>query len=750
MATDKKLQRMQLSSFTAKDYLLSSAEGPLAVRFRDRERSIHTLFWTIYDRLIEGKKTILVIDKTEDLEYFNYLLSRYGLKEISLILQEDQINHAYIQTKRVEEEKLRPRLQDQIADFKEGKRQLENVVTAATDALYRLRIPQLGSISVSGINDKLELGSAMPVEIDHRILKPPYTYEAYKAKKALYEKLQSEYQISFDFLRQQDPFNDSLKEVESLTSVAAVLNDILDQATELKQRYEVVERSILKKYENKNLSKLIDIKKKVSLVRSMIIDNPTLSETQVTKLLFHQEELFQILELKKAVPSTASELEEGLNLINITVERKLSNEFSSVQEQTEQYLKMLTPHSDPDKVHDIGQLITSVNTLSQELAELNLLTKSSAARSVSFFFQKKNLEAMMDRVEYALYFLSTHRAYLNWKSNDNYLTEEDHLIIKHLSRKNQFWGEAFEELFLQYYLDHTKPTLNSAQALLTEAEYHKSGYLNGLSHTLQQKHFDSEIDYVQLARTKTWSEALDQKSELRERFPLKLVSSDFYKRNSEKLVAATDTFIYFNFIPDFSYEEEWVSNIYLGYDPVFWELSQRLSNSDSSITTKENEEICYNMNRALKQLSPSEVNQATKYLGQELCKLNPDFRLYQLRNASIISCLSNEKNVYLVKALREEGVKEIFNSTSAANLIPGLFHESTGKVFLLVEDGVLNVAENLNLIPQMDLIQEVKTAGIKVISIDNYDMINNGFELIENLVKQIKKANVPVAEPVLA
>jgi len=740
---------MQLSSFTAMDYLLLQSDSPLAVRFRDRERSILTLFWTSFHRLVQGKRIVIVMDEPEDLEYINYLLSKYGLKELSLILQSDVINHAYLQTKHAEQEKIKPRISAHVKDFKEQKRLLENLVSEVTDALYKLRLPQLGSIPVSGINDKLELGSKLPVDMDYKILKPPYTYEAYKSRKDLYEKLQSEYHPSFDYLRKQDPFNESISEVESLSSVESVLGNFLVKAQEVKQRYEVVERSILKKYENQNLSRLIDIKKKVSQVRSMITDNPTLTDTQVTKLLFHQRELYDILALKQA-PTEASELKAGLKLINLTVERKLSNEFTSVQEQAETYLKLLNPHSDTEGVHDIAQLLVDVNNLSEELTKLGLLVFIPKAKSVSFYFQKKNLEVIMEKVEDALYFLSAHKDYFNWKSNDRFLTEEDHSIIKHLSKKNQFWGEAFEELFLNYYLDHSKPTLDSAQSLMTDVNYHKNGYLKGLASTLLQKHFEQEQKYAELAKFKTWSQALDNKSDIRDRYPLFVVSSDFYTSNVDRLVADTDSFIYFNHVPEDHFDEEWLSNIFLGYDPIFWELSKKLPSIYSEIEIVDNNQVSYNINRALKHLAPSEVNLATKYLGQELCALNPDFRLYQLRNASIISCLSDEKNVYLLKVLRDEGVKEIFNSTSAANLIPGLFHESTGNVFLLVEDGILRMQENLNLIPQIELIQQARTAGIIVISIDNYHMINNGFEMMEDLTRQIKKANGLVAEPAMA
>ena len=60
---------------------------------------------------------------------------------------------------------------------------------------------------------------------------------------------------------------------------------------------------------------------------------------------------------------------------------------------------------------------------------------------------------------------------------------------------------------------------------------------------------------------------------------------------------------------------------------------------------------------------------------------------------------------------------------------------------ILIEDGIFNLDSDYDLLPQRDLIQNIKSAGIKIVSIDNHAMTSSGFEILQKLTSKIKKLN---------
>ena len=664
---------MRLPSLISKDLILNPVANDFIYKCRNRENCLTTGFWTIYDRVVEGQKVAVVVDKEDDLIYLNYLLSKYGLKELSLFVNEDDnLNINYFHSKKMEEEKLRPRLGGQLKDKADLDAEVQQLIEAAKKSITQLHIPQIGNASISDINDQLESSHQKYVDVDANLLRPPYTYEIYSKKKAFFEEIESKYDVTYQYAKEQDPYNETLEELGDISSLNAVLKDFIETAYVVKAKYDKLEQKI------------------------------------------------------------ASELQENQtedDLLNSLLVTKL------------QQLTVAT-----DTSHGVKSLIKEVNALTAELIALNVFNEVPDRKSTSIYNQKKNLENLIQFAEYGLFFVDDNKQYIRWRAYAAKMTPEDHALVKYFTEQNQFWGPAFENLFLQYYLAHSRSTLASADKSLETLDYKSRDLIKIYGTSLQEQHFDQEINWP--TQSIKWSSYLNESGqELVKRFPIVFISSACYEKNVAKM-AYIDTFIFVNSCPQKLHTEDWLSNLIIGYEASFIAQAEALQKRQPEVAVENSSTIFYQINRSFDHLSLSETNRAAKYLGQEIYKYNKDFKIFQLKNVSLISFLSDAKNAHLIEALASEGIKGVHSNASGVNLIPALLTDDKTKTLIMVEDGVFDFRSDA-LIPQRQLIQDIRSSGIKLVSIDNYAMTTSGFEILHKLTSQIKKINKAQEELVL-
>ena len=111
---------------------------------------------------------------------------------------------------------------------------------------------------------------------------------------------------------------------------------------------------------------------------------------------------------------------------------------------------------------------------------------------------------------------------------------------------------------------------------------------------------------------------------------------------------------------------------------------------------------------------------------------------------------SPAKNVKLLEGLSLEGIKEIIPSGSDNNLLPGILSDTESQKYILIEDNFLKVDSQTKLISQNLLLQELKTAGVNIISLDNYKLIQSGTYSLKQAIRQLQRADQMSREPVLS
>ena len=737
---------MSLSSMFPSGYILEKSTKNIISRYRNRERCINSVFWTMYDQLDNGQSSVLVVDKKEDLENLNYLLSKYGLRELSLIVSDSQwINKTYLMSKANEEDKIRPRLGMRIADFNKAKHLYELEYATLKSCINKLRIPLMGNLSIAEINDRIQFSSTPKVDVEEAILRPPYTYENYLAKKSLYKQLESRYDSNYQFVSMNDPFSETIFLEADIDAVKSVIKDYLNKAHDLLADFEEINRTVLESFNSKNFNKDAEIKSQLANVISLMQPHQQLTDTDVTKLVSYQGELYKLLNISSPVPVTASDLISGLEKIESEINKRLTSQYSATQENSLRFLEQLSG-SHPD-FPQLENLISSVNKLTDQVIDSEVFKENLNQKSVAFAFQKVNLQNLIKKLAYALYFIEEHTVYLEWKVMSKDLTKEDHTITTYLANQGLFWDEAFQNLFLQYYLNHTKPTLDSVGGG-DKINYLRQDYLRDYPAVLLEKYLGQAGSMTQVTES-TWAEYLDQESTpLFNRYPIVVVSSEYYEKYSRQLARKIDNFFFLNVLPKKTFNEEWLTNYMVGYDPAFVELSNRLDTEKVELHNRN--ALSYNIVKNINGLSLSDTNRAARYLGQEIHKCNSDYRIYQLKNVSIISMWSPAKNVKLLEGLSLEGIKEIIPSGSDNNLLPGILSDTESQKYILIEDNFLKVDSQTKLISQNLLLQELKTAGVNVISLDNYRLIQSGTYSLKQAIRQLQRADQISREPVLS
>ncbi len=706
-------------------------------RCKNKEQSLMSLFWTIHNKLNGGERMMLVMDDQEHLEKLNYLISRYQLSALTLIASDaGQYDAHRLQTKFADDLAFRTKAEESYSECTSAKQKLSDSLNSSTRAVNNLHRKKLFPKSVVQINDLLTINKKGRIDTSEKILKPPYSYLDYQAKKETYTKAEKIYQPNFKFLKEENPFKLSALLDTEKDSLGVLLKDLVAKAKAILLRFDELEEAVQRRIDAKYATQLKTIKKDIDTVSTMLSSSTNLTDTEIKKQLFHQKNLFESLEINVDPPTEASQLDEGLMRIEEAADHKLENHFSKIQNELKLYLEQMTP-SNSDNA-DLKDLIEQTNKFSAELVDLNLFENLQQKRSVTLAFQKANLQELVTKLSHGIYFLGEQEEYIAWLIFEEQITEEDKKIIGYLSEQEGFWGQNFENLFLQYFLNHTKSSLDSYVDQSTELGENLERYQKLQCAEVYQAHNAAPMD-VDFRKSSSWAHFVEEQGNaLTSTYPLLIVTKDFYNAHEDKLSGTLEHFIFWNDVPDTVIDEDWLHYSSFGYNAMY---TAQLEKKAIKATPLEDDAIYFNVNRNLNQLNLSDATRCARYLSQELEQQGNGYRIFQSRNTAIISLWDASKNARLVAALADYGLKEIVNSAVRVNLIPGLLVDKEIKTFLLIEDELLGWSEDIQLVPQLQLLAEIRTAGITVLSLDNYKMIMDENAPFDKIIDQLKVAH---------
>lgn len=145
----------------------------------------------------------------------------------------------------------------------------------------------------------------------------------------------------------------------------------------------------------------------------------------------------------------------------------------------------------------------------------------------------------------------------------------------------------------------------------------------------------------------------------------------------------------------------------------------------------------YQYKSTIEDLSNTDKIKAAKKLAKLLLSCSQDVKLYQLREANIISLLPYQDDQLMEAQLLNKGAKTTHLDDLYLQLVESIL-ETGRSQYLIVKDGLIRAEDHDQLLFQLDVLQKFASAGIRVLSVYTKDQLMAGIEdPITQLVDQI-------------
>jgi|GEM_PF-2142472 len=658
-------------------------------RYTDRANCLHNMLWHIYGLLEVGKSVKLIVDTEENLKAVNYFISRYRLSHVTSIkvndqwlnhLSREEDNHHYLST---DQEELSSNLIQEIDIVKEK--------------IIELTRPCFGDMSIIELNDR-QLVQHTPVPLSATsisLLNQVSNADLVKTK-AMLKRSQDIYDPSYRHLDKLNPFKKDIIH-DDINSVRSYLSDTISNVNKLQLKFDACEQKITESNSSEILEKISYLRSIQNNINRLKKQNPEVyTPAEIIKIKYN-------IDLIRSVIKYDSTSENNLNKEIEALSIRLKGYCVELREQSSMAVnevkKMMTLYSSDI---DFRELYNDVVSLQQHINTTEVLAKKYDRKAVSFYNLKVIVDEIDKDLDYALFFTEYNDNYLRWNKYYETLSPVDQEVITHLVHEKSSWEDSIEAQLSQAYIDQS--------LLRVESVAHS---LHGIYDAVQ-KCINSNASLIKQNHSSIYS---GESIKVR---PIQVYYNSQVDYTSEENVDA----ILFLLNDVTAAEENFNTTKIFAYNEKFDEVAVARLKTISHLEIINDSGVYYAINKKLDQLKSHELNLASLYLGQLLRSLNSNYSIFKLKSVAIVSFLSELKNVQVRELLYSEGVKEIFSNVDNYNLLPGIFSDTTVRPIVLLEDGLFDKYNTVTVVRQILIRQELATAGIEVMEIDNYSLIN--------------------------
>lgn len=698
--------------------------GVRAIRFSDRQKCEITLFNELMNIIEKGEKVMLVFENQDEIQNINYLFSKYGLANKKLVLlqntMQDHPGNVLFQASKTQD----------AADGKSVKRlakEIEGDVNTIESLISKLRKEKFGNKTLVEIIDLATKSKFHDFETPSTILSPPFSYDKYVLKKNLYDQAESLYDVSFINLDKINPFSDSFLKEQEVGSCLAMLKDDLQEVEDLLTKFEHKEMQARKQLNAKEQKIESELNSKIEQIRDMVSQLPW-SETDIEKMIFHQTELFRLLNITRNLPTRKEEIYHAQEQIEKVFSSRQADLFHINEKKLYDHLKSLTIFNSDSE--DTSNLIKRSRALIDRINTKDIYGQQVCGTSVAFFYQHTNLQAIKNSITASIEFMESNKDYLLWKQFETQLDAGDVKMISHLSQGGSFWAQSYEEIFLSYFLSNQRTAISSLSQYMDKLDYNIQELDDeALAHVVRSG--DNSAITTDLLKYESWITLLGEASQgLIQAFPVIMIEQSVYRTHGSALMGNIEKIYYLNDLPQKSSTEDWIQDISFGYSADF---HHQCKEHPSAVIEVPNN--FFAIDKKLSLLNSTELRAASKFLSQEICRYNKAYRIYQTKNCSIVTFLSDTKNSSILMPMLDSGIKEIISNKTGVDLLAGLISDTEKHILILVEDGLFSYEKAI--VPQLKLRTSLKDAGVQVISIDNVEMIHNRDEIMKETIEKI-------------
>ncbi len=365
---------------------------------------------------------------------------------------------------------------------------------------------------------------------------------------------------------------------------------------------------------------------------------------------------------------------------------------------------------------------------------------------LSFLKQVELSENIADYIEKCNILANSSSSYLEWKSFYCGSGKVFQLIFEEIKKlpKNT-WVECFEHWYenqvlhqalsnksisskeLETYFTQANTTNQvEVSALMANLHSQRIEGANLLKETTKELH-NTLFKKKQLPNASWYNTALMNRPFMQSFFPIHISDSSAYAAE-------------YDFVVSFSRgEEDKKSNIHYFSQIESKDIQNMSEKKDNFLYLND-----YNYGSPLAQLSSTDKLKAAKKLAKFILSLNQNIKIYQLKNANIISLLPAHDDTYLEHELDKINVKVIDTNGVLYDRLTESILFTDRKPFLIVKDELINSELHEHSLWQLKMTHLFKSVGYEIISLNTTEQLNDNAGQFNKILQKINglKSNI--------
>ena len=589
--------------------------------------------------------------------------------------------------------------------------------------------------------------------------------EYYKVKKEIL-KASETYQRQYDLLDHLSLFKKEMWvdiEDEKIEEIKKLLNEFKEESTKLASDFIKISNSLLEDSSQ-------DLKNAFAVLQEKFLsqeESCIAYHIKTTSDLANNEGIFSLFKKTKTQTSNKVYVDafddlsgfiqeistEWYNELDAPTTEMISYDYiidfiEKNQEKANFYKNRITKNLEQSvqRINKINTSSTEVTSLDKRLDELiksmnnsNLFDLELEHNILSFLKQSELSHNIADYIEKCHILFHSSTSYLEWKSFFNSTGDLFRLLfdeIKKLPKK--LWIESFENWYEQKI---QKNVLGEATISAKELnDYFKQSTLSNQLEVIAviSKLHNQRIEGAKLLKTGT-------KELYNTLFKKKLMPQVSWKNtalmNRQFMqsffpIHLSDTFSYtgeYDLVISFTCEEESTAIKAHYFSPIERKDIQNISDKkDNFLYLNE-----YNYTGLLKNLSSTDKLKAAKKLAKYILSLNQNIKIYQLKNANIISLLPAFDDAKLESELDNHNSKVIDTTGVLYDRLTESILFTERSPILILKDELINCKLNDHLLWQLKIIKTFEDVGYEIMSVNTTDQFNDNQKLFDAIIQKI-------------
>ena len=763
-----------------------------------RSRTIQNL---LVENLINKKTSIVLVPSTEQAQYFKSYLEQADLGSLSIIIGDNKtINDKDLATLRSAAkskiEDARGKAYDSVAT------NLDNAQANLSESYELLNKKIFGERTWRTLSAQKEhFHFHNEVNLIKRKIdleKINFTQKEYWNIRGRIEEASNTYVTKFSLLQKIDCLSPNLYKADHLDDKIIKLEKLINKGNNLLMSFGDLIANISDSLKEQGLEELQQLSAMTAAVSHSLTEYTKIEEDktekhglqgmiknvfssddgeagidvlrQQKKFLcdeFAESKYFDLGLLKNDHDSiTALEIKEILS----KADKVLSHWQKMIREYTDTKLKQMSPLNSEHQ--DLERLDKTLNEYLSEVNEAEILSERLEDNTFSLYKKLDLLEATLDKMRIGFAVLTENEDYIEWKSMLAYCKEGTAQIINALMNlPTKYWTRIFDQIFIGDLLDRNlSPKLPKNEVQLQHIDDLAHDYRSLMIEEVKAIwNHEKEAKLLELkkANKPLFNTLVKKNNPVDFTFSNIITSSPEFMTALYPIMIVTEKTIsnikplYYKWSECISYnwsQLKGAGSIQLkGYSLKQTiieenELSQHIKsklssylNTDHMLSSTIDGDMLGSVTKTIVKMDNLEKLSKARSLSRILLAANPNLRLFYLRNASMISMLSDRENSRIVEQLSDTGIKEIGPAHELEETLIDMFVDHNKQCFILTEDGLLNTSDINTFDWQYHVIKKARVLGFKIVNMWTADMAESQNVLFTALkLKKEDKTALPV------